>query len=253
MRSEPDGPPAGEFGEYCPFTKAVEHLGDRWSLLIVQGLARHGPQGFNALADGLPGISRSVLVRRLRHLESMGLLARAAGGGRPERGAPYRLAPAGEALVPTLTSLYHWAARWVPEDPALAQRDLTLCTWWLAQRVDPAAIPEGPVVIAFATGGLRPQRVWLVLERGAPPSGCLEDPGLALDRYVYVEADGVALYSIARGQRAWRPALAADSVRIYGEPALVRALPGWFRPPEAGAPAAARPTAHRRGRITAER
>jgi DNA-binding HxlR family transcriptional regulator len=256
MARVPGGPPAGEFGEYCPFTKAVEHLGDRWSLLIVQGLARHGAQGFNALADGLPGISRSVLARRLRKLEALGLLARAPGAGRAARSAPYRLAPAGEQLVPTLRSLYRWAERWVPEDPALAQRDPAVLTWWLAQRVDPGAVPEGPVVITFAIGGPRPQQIWLVLERGAPPSGCLEDPGLALNRYVYVEAEGAALHPIARGQRAWAAALADGSVRLYGEPALVRALPGWFRPPEAREPAAARPTAPPRPRsegITAGR
>ncbi len=47
--------------EYCAFTKAVEHLGDRWSLLIVREIAQFGPQGFNTLATGLPGrVSRSV-------------------------------------------------------------------------------------------------------------------------------------------------------------------------------------------------
>ena len=152
MASAPGGPPAGEFGEYCPFIKAVEYLGDRWSLLIVQSLALRGAQGFNALADGLPGISRSVLARRLRALEELGLLARAAAGGARRGRAPYRLAPAGEALVPTLRSLHRWAARWVPEDPALVQRDLALLTWWLAQRVDAAAVPEGPVVVALADG-----------------------------------------------------------------------------------------------------
>jgi DNA-binding HxlR family transcriptional regulator len=226
--------------------KAVEYLGDRWSLLIVHGLALRGAQGFNALADGLPGISRSVLARRLRALEELGLLARAPAPGRPARAAPYRLAPAGEQLVPTLRSLFRWAQHWVPEDPALAQRDPAVLTWWLAQRVDAAALPEGPVVVALAVGGPRPRRVqhvWLVLARGAEPSGCLEDPGLALHRYVYVEADGAALYPIARGRRAWRAALADGSVRLYGEPALVKALPGWFRPPEAreAAPALATP------------
>jgi hypothetical protein len=54
------------FGEYCAFTKSLEYLGDRWSLLIVRNLALYGPQGFNAIADSLPGISRPVLVRRLR-------------------------------------------------------------------------------------------------------------------------------------------------------------------------------------------
>ena len=47
--------------DYCAFTKAVEHLGDRWSFLIVRELAMIGAQGFNILATGLPGhISRSV-------------------------------------------------------------------------------------------------------------------------------------------------------------------------------------------------
>jgi DNA-binding HxlR family transcriptional regulator len=254
MSSPPDVHPSGEsgasgasgaFGEYCPFTKAVEHLGDRWSLVIVQLLARHGPQGFNALVDGLPGVSRSVLARRLRALEALGLLARAPLPGRPAREAPYVLAPAGEQLVPTLKSLLRWAERWVPEDPALAQRDPAVLVWWLAQRLDPATAPEGPVVIAFDISGPRPQWVWLVLERGAPPSGCLEDPGLALQRYVYVEASGEALHPIARGRRAWADALADGSVRLYGEPALVRALPGWFRPPQAGVPAGPRPAARR--------
>jgi DNA-binding HxlR family transcriptional regulator len=258
-------PRAGGFGEYCPFIKAVEYLGDRWSLLIVQSLALRGAQGFNALADGLPGVSRSVLARRLRTLEALGLLARLASPGRAVRAAPYRLTPAGEALVPTLRSLHRWAERWVPEDPALVQRDPAVLTWWLGQRVDPAAVPAGPVVVALAIGGPRPPpgssrppgpQVWLVLERGAPPSGCLEDPGLALDRYVYVEADGAALYPIARGWRAWGAALADGSVRLYGEPALVRALPGWFRPAGAGGgglPAAVPgvkgglPRRHRRG------
>jgi len=40
--------------DYCAFTKAVEHLGDRWSLLIVRELFMFGPQGFSTLAAGLP-------------------------------------------------------------------------------------------------------------------------------------------------------------------------------------------------------
>ncbi len=61
---------SSEKTEYCAFTKAVEHLGDRWSLLIVRELALFGPQGFNTLATGLPGhVSRSVLTDKLRKLE----------------------------------------------------------------------------------------------------------------------------------------------------------------------------------------
>ena len=64
--------------EFCSFTKAIEHLGDRWSLLIVRQLGTFGPQGFNDLVAGLPGrISRSVLADRVRRLQTLGLVARA--------------------------------------------------------------------------------------------------------------------------------------------------------------------------------
>ena len=58
------------------------------------------------------------------------------------RVSPYRLAPAGEQLVPTLLSLDALARHWVPEDPALAQQDPDVITFWLANRVDPMRLPE---------------------------------------------------------------------------------------------------------------
>jgi len=89
---------------YCSFTKAIEHLGDRWNLLILRELAMLGPRGFNELVTGLPGrISRSVLSERLRRLENLGLVAHAGG-------TPYRLTAAGSDLIPTIASLRGWAA-----------------------------------------------------------------------------------------------------------------------------------------------
>jgi DNA-binding HxlR family transcriptional regulator len=216
-----------QFGEFCPYNKAVEHLGDRWSLIIVKELAMHGSRGFNAIAEGLPGVSRSVLARRLRKLQELGLIIRVPSGR--ARLAPYRLAPAGEQLVPTLLSLDSWAKRWVPEDPALAQRDISVITFWLSHDVDADHLPVRQVVVAFELSGPRAQQQWLVLERGAPASICVEDPGLPQDRYVYVEAEGATLYPISRGLRNWSTALADGSVRLYGEPELVKALPSWFR------------------------
>jgi hypothetical protein len=89
-------------------------------------------------------------------------------------------------------------------------------------------MPERQAVVVFDVGEGSARRYWLVLERNAPPSICLEDPGLAADRYVYVEADATALYPLSRGLRGWAEAIAERSVRLYGEPALVKALPGWF-------------------------
>ena len=217
--------------EYCAFTKAVEHLGDRWSFLIVRELAMFGAQGFNTLATGLPGhVSRSVLAAKLRKLEELGLVARDPSTG--ERSLPYCLTPAGEQLMPTLKSLWQWAEQWVPEDPEVAKRDPTIILWWLRHRVDVRTAPERQVAIEVAMRGNDAERSWLLIARGAEPTLCLEDPLIGQDRYVYVEADAADLFMIARGLRAWNDAMAAGSVRVYGEPKLVAALPGWFVPVE---------------------
>lgn len=214
--------------EYCAFTKAVEHLGDRWSLLIVRELAMFGPQGFNTLASGLPGrISRSVLAERLRKLEEMGLVTR--DPSVKTRLAPYCLTPAGEQLVPTMMSLWEWAKHWVPEDPEMAQRDPMMILWWLRHRINAAAVPEHQVAIELAMrGDAGATRNWLLVARATEPELCLEDPQLSEERYVYVEADAAPLYRIARGIQSWTDALADRSVRVYGDPELVAALPHWF-------------------------
>jgi DNA-binding HxlR family transcriptional regulator len=214
-------------GDYCAFTKAVERLGDRWSLLIVRELVLFGRQGFNSLAAGLPGhISRSVLTTKLRMLEELGIVARlpAPGGRSPE----YLLTPAGEQLRPVVRSLWGWAEKWMPHDPALAQRDPGVIVWWLAHRVDVSLVPERQVVLEIAMPGADVPRGWLLLARGAEPTLCAEDPVLDQDRYIYVDADPAGLYPIARGLRAWTDAVADRSVRVYGEPELVRAFPSWF-------------------------
>lgn len=222
--------------DYCAFTKAVEHLGDRWSLLIVRELFMFGPQGFNQLAEGLPGtISRSVLATRLRKLEEIGLVARIGVG----RMAPYELAPAGQQLVPTLKSLWQWAEQWVPEDPAMAQRDPSVIGWWLAHRVDQSAAPERQSVLDLMVAGLDEPHVWLVVARDTEPTLCLEDPLLDAARYVYVETDADALVPVARGEQNWTDAIGRGAVRVYGDPELVAAMPSWFLP----VPAEATPVA----------
>jgi hypothetical protein len=112
----------------------------------------------------------------------------------------------------------------------MAQRDPTIIVWWLKHRVDLRAVPERQVALEIAMRGNDADRCWLLLARGTEPTLCLEDPQLGQERYVYVEADAAELYPIARGLRAWTDAIADRSVRLYGEPGLVAALPGWFLP-----------------------
>lgn len=211
--------------DYCAFTKAVEHLGDRWSLLIVRELGQFGPQGFNTLAAGLPGhVSRSVLTEKLRRLEQLGIVARPEAVGR----GPYRLTPAGEQLLPALMALREWADHWLPEDPAVAERDPVVILWWLQHRVDPGAVPDRQVALEIGLHTRDSDRFWLLLARDQPPTLCLEDPMLAPERYVHVHTDAAALLPVARGLRSFADAVREGSIGLFGDPALVGAAPSWF-------------------------
>lgn len=218
--------------EYCSFTKAVEYLGDRWSLLILRELGMQGPLGFNALASSVPGhISRSVLTDRLQKLRELGIIARTGGSQQ----APYGLTEAGRGFMPTMLALNSWADGWLPEDPAFVARDPEIVLGWLAERVVSDDLPERVVVVELRMTYEQEHRSWLVLEAGATPYGCLEDPLLDESRYVYVEAGLPVLMAVARGRRGWAEALADGSLQAAGEPALVEALPRWFRPAERAA------------------
>jgi DNA-binding HxlR family transcriptional regulator len=214
--------------EYCSFTKMVEHLGDRWSLLIMRELMLGGPTGFNTLASAVPGhISRSVLTDRLHRLRDLGLISRTTDeGGRPS----YRLAGPGQALMPAFHELRSWANAWLPDDPAMIEREPQIILAWLAERVQVDRLPPRQVVVALTMLHEPDLHTWVVLEDGAEPYGCLEDPLLDESRYVYVEAGMTEFVALARGRRDWREALADGSIDVFGDPELVGQLPRWFRP-----------------------
>ena len=57
-----------KYGQYCPVAKALDILGDRWTLLIIRDMLT-GTKHFNGLERGLPRISRALLASRLRQLQ----------------------------------------------------------------------------------------------------------------------------------------------------------------------------------------
>jgi len=219
---------------YCSFTKVVEHLGDKWCLLILRELVMFGPQGFNALAVGLPGhVSRSVLTDRLRTLSELGLIARSAPG--PGHQAAYHLTDDGLGLVPTLLALRDWAESYLPQDPAMVERDPDVVLGWLAERVDRTHLPDSQAVVEIAMRHRSSlHRGWVILAPGQEPNGCLEDPALDESRYVYLESSAAALLGVARGRRALRDAIADGSITAYGDPVLVHQVGTWFLPADGG-------------------
>lgn len=219
-------------GDYCSFSKAVEHLGDRWSLVLIRELLIHGTRSYSDLLEGATGISRSVLASRLRKLRALGLVERIREEGAQAHDR-YAITYAGRELLPVLRSLHEWSERFVPEDPAMAERDPDIVVRWLGDRVEPQRLPSRPVVLEVALEGARRPRFWLVLERDTGASVCVEDPRIAEDRYVFLEATVHTLTPLARGTGDWRRAIDDDAVGLYGNPRLVAQLPSWFGGPPA--------------------
>lgn len=87
---------------------AVDKVGDRWTLLIVDALLR-GPARFNQLQEGIAGISTNVLSQRLKHLEQQGLVVAELYSARPARHV-YALSSAGRELAGPLRLLASWGS-----------------------------------------------------------------------------------------------------------------------------------------------
>jgi DNA-binding HxlR family transcriptional regulator len=85
------------YHQYCPVARALDVVGERWTLLIIRELLL-GPRRFTDLADGLPGIGSSVLSNRLADLERSGLVAKRT------------LPPPAASVVYELTT---WRAGWL--------------------------------------------------------------------------------------------------------------------------------------------
>ncbi|MEP7360416.1 MAG: helix-turn-helix domain-containing protein [Chloroflexota bacterium] len=87
---------------------ALERVGDRWSLLIVEALL-DGPRRFNDLAAAVTGIAPNILTDRLRRLERAGVVVGQRYSERPVRLA-YSLTADGQELAGVLRLLAAWGS-----------------------------------------------------------------------------------------------------------------------------------------------
>jgi DNA-binding HxlR family transcriptional regulator len=95
--------PRRTYDQYCPTAKALDVVGQRWTLLIVRELML-GPQRFTDLRDGLPSIGPNVLAERLVQLQEDGLVRRVTLPP-PAASNVYELTELGEELRPAVQEL----------------------------------------------------------------------------------------------------------------------------------------------------
>jgi DNA-binding HxlR family transcriptional regulator len=101
-------------GQNCSIARALEVVGERWTLLIVRD-AFLGLRRFDEFQANL-GIARNVLTDRLNRLVAEGILERVPYSRRPER-FEYRLTPKGRELNLALAGLRQWGDKYVSEKP----------------------------------------------------------------------------------------------------------------------------------------
>ena len=139
------------YGHFCAVARALEQVGDRWSLLVIRDLVT-GAKRFTDLIDRLGGITPKTLSQRLRELQDAGIVTADREPGRRE--VWYRLTPAGADLGPAIDALNWWglrhAWRWPrPGEPLHAEHLLRCVT----QAIDLAAGDHQPARWHFRLDG----------------------------------------------------------------------------------------------------
>jgi DNA-binding HxlR family transcriptional regulator len=211
-----------DYGNFCPIAIATDVIADRWTPLILRELVL-GNTRFNDIARGLPGISRSLLVQRLKHLERKGVIEK---WPLPNgRGSEYHLTPAGKDLEPVLIVMGRWSVAWMYANLDSTDVDAVTLMWWMHRRVDVTRLPHDRVIVQFDHTAPKRCSFWVVIEQGAA-SVCLQDPGFAVD--AIVTCTTLALARVFSGIELWREAVASGAIEVTGTRAVVNSLPRWF-------------------------
>ena len=95
--------PRKSYEQYCAVARALDVVGERWTLLIVRDLLM-GPKRYTDLRAGLPGIATDILTARLRTLEEAGFVRRR-DLPPPAPATVYELTETGNRLKPAILAL----------------------------------------------------------------------------------------------------------------------------------------------------
>ncbi len=207
------------YGQYCGFSRAVEIIGERWSLLIVRDLLV-GPKRFTDVLRGLPGIPSNVLTARLKELEGAGIVRRRL-LPRPERGVVYEMTAYGAELEGVVDAIGRWGAKALG-DPrpgeTVTQDSLITALRTTFHAADARglratfALRVGEIALHARVAGGRVE-----VAAGAPP-----DADLTIDA-------GPGIRALMAGEVSANDALAHGLVQITGRPELLSRFAEVFR------------------------
>lgn len=202
------------YGQYCALARALDVVGDRWTLLVVRELLARDCR-YSDLREGLPGIATNLLADRLRNLEAAGVVE-AYDAPSPVRATMYRLTDRGRGLGPVLRALLVWGAPLAAEP----QGDDEFRTHWLVlglpQLFAGADLADLEDLSVLVRTGDQPALLQLREGRVEMQSG----PEFAdAEADVTVEGRPEAVYTVLTGTGS-----SEESASVSGKPAAVRRL-----------------------------
>jgi DNA-binding HxlR family transcriptional regulator len=207
------------YDQWSPDARALDLVGDKWTLLIIRDLAG-GPRRFVELQRVLPGISTEQLRSRLNRMVADGLLTRQRYREVPPR-VDYELTERSRELMPVIGALARWGYDWTWSAPRPGEDINVGAVFRLAPGlIEPPAGMEGSVDLIVEAEGDAPERRYrLTASRGR------------VEIAENAPAEGAAA-TVAGGPDAWVRALGPDgspeALTFSGNRGLADALLGAF-------------------------
>jgi DNA-binding HxlR family transcriptional regulator len=200
-----------DYGQFCTVARGAEVLGELWTPLVVRELLC-GSRRFNEIRRGVPRMSQTLLTKRLRKLEELGIVERA----RCDGGWEYQLTQAGEELRPLVVGLGHWGARWIGSRLKNDQLDAGFLMWDIRRfaRIDEFPADRRTVVQFSFPDAIPRERLWWLVVEGGTSDLCRDDPGHEVD--VIVESTVRALTEIWIGDSVPTEQMAAGKLKVSG-------------------------------------
>lgn len=214
-----------EYGQFCPVAKALEVLGERWTLLIVRELLMDGSR-FNELQRGLSQISPTILTKRLNDLTDTGIVVRKKIPG--QRGYEYFLTAMGQELLPVVKSIGDWGMRWARGKMDDSDLDLELLMLYLERCIQTDKLPGKETVIRFRFTDVDKFNEWWVVANEDDVDVCVRNPGKDVD--IYFTTDLRTMIEVWMGDTPYKSAISDGRLTLVGPSALTRDVKSWLAP-----------------------
>lgn len=211
------------YGQYCPISKAVEILGERWTLLLIREMLL-GSKRFNELQRGLSRMSPSLLTRRLKDLEQAGLVFRSKISG--QNGHEYHLSAAGKELGPLVMELATWGMKWVKDQLTEEDADVEFLMWDIHRNIKIAQLPQTAAIIKFHFAEQANFKNWWLVFDGSKVDLCTDKPADEAD--LYINTDAYTLNRIWLCEIDWQQALQTKIVEVTGHRLLAKEIANWL-------------------------